>query len=219
MSLLDTIFSLHIETSTSLCSVSIGMNNLCIDTIETEDRQSHSERLHTFIQQIMNKHALSFSRLHVVAVSAGPGSYTGLRIGAATAKTIAYAMHIPLVDISSLHTLAWAYIFNHAPSPSVYIAAVMPARGKKIYLGVYDYQGKEQIAPCSFLVHEENLIQLKNQFKHKELIFVGKDTIVDALLVPYVCVCLSSKFMTEEVYRRYQRRQFASSVYFEPLYL
>lgn len=219
MSLSDTIFSLHIETSTTLCSVSIGKNNLCIDTIETDDGHYHSERLHTFIQQIMHRNAISFHQLSMIAVSSGPGSYTGLRIGAATAKTIAYALNIPLVDISSLHTLAWAYILNYQPSASVYMASVMPARGKKIYLGVYDYQGNEQIAPRSFLVHEENLTQLKNQFKDKTLIFIGKNTVVDALLVPYTQVSLSSKFMTKEVYRRYQHQQFASLVNFEPLYL
>jgi len=148
------IISLNIETSGTLCSVALGIDDRCVDCIEADDGEYHSERLHVFVGDLLQRNKIDIRQLSVIAVSYGPGSYTGLRIGAAAAKTLAYALKIPLVTLSSLHIQALNYAAKNIHS---YIASTMQARGKKIYLGIYSADGKEILPAQSFIVSDENI--------------------------------------------------------------
>lgn len=208
------IISLNIETSTTLCSVSIGVNENCLDTIEINDGKYHSEQLHYFIKELLQKTSVAISDISVIAISSGPGSYTGLRIGAASAKTLAYALNVPLVAISSLHTQALEFIEQKSNNHQ-YIASTMQARGKKIYLGIYSYEGREMLFPETFILSDENIHSLKE--KYKDIIFIGSgySDIVseDNIIYP------SSRYMIKETFSKYQNNEFVSTVYFEPMYI
>ncbi len=103
-------YLLHLETATTNCSVALSQNgNLlhCIENNEADFR--HSDHLHLFIEQLLNKAQIEAKQLSAVAVSMGPGSYTGLRIGISSAKGLCYANDLPLIAVNSLEVLAAAY--------------------------------------------------------------------------------------------------------------
>ena len=99
-------YILNIETSTTNCSVSLSLDGNLVDIIEEDSSNySHSENLHVFISKLLSSNKIKFEELSAVAVSRGPGSYTGLRIGVSAAKGICYGVDIPLISISSLKIL------------------------------------------------------------------------------------------------------------------
>ena len=100
-------YILNLETSTRNCSVSVALNGktlLCKEVAELG--YSHAEKLHVFIEEILKEVNIQFSDLNAVAVSQGPGSYTGLRIGVSAAKGLCYALNIPMISLDTLHVLA-----------------------------------------------------------------------------------------------------------------
>ena len=98
---------LNIETATQVCSVALSENGNLIDFMETSDDKSHASQLTVFIDELLKKHNV---RPSAVAVSKGPGSYTGLRIGVSAAKGIAYGGNMPLIAISTLQSMAYSII-------------------------------------------------------------------------------------------------------------
>ena len=97
---------LSIETSTSICSVALFKNKYLIQSEKTNIPKSHSKELGNMIQQLFEKSNLKIDFLDFIALSSGPGSFTGLRIGSSLAKGIAFALNIPLVMVPTLHSLA-----------------------------------------------------------------------------------------------------------------
>ena len=100
-------YILSIETATKSCSIALAKDEQLIDCFEeVSEKYSHSEQLTVFIQDILAKHHLSTKDLEAIAISSGPGSYTGLRMGVSTAKGLCYALDIPLISISTLEAMA-----------------------------------------------------------------------------------------------------------------
>ena len=120
---------LSIETSTSICSVAIHEQGELIALAEIKEPGAHAEKLLLLVDELFEKAGLSFADLDAVAVSQGPGSYTGLRIGVSTAKGIAYALEIPLIGINTLQAMA----ASQQVAPGDYVVAVLDARRKEVY--------------------------------------------------------------------------------------
>lgn len=100
-------YILHLETATKVCSVALSKNGVLVGIKETEeDGYSHGENLNLFIQHVLRQEGIEIKQLSAVSLASGPGSYTGLRIGAATAKGLCYALGIPMIAIDSLTSLA-----------------------------------------------------------------------------------------------------------------
>lgn len=209
-------YSLHIETSTTLCSVALGKNADCIGSIDADDGEYHSEKLHLFVNELMKRNHLKFQDLSFIAVSNGPGSYTGLRIAAAAAKTFSYALNIPLITISTLHTQAYALIDKSAKNFQ-YIISTMQARGSKIYIAIYDAQLKEIVSPQAFILAEENIQKLNANYPKS--IWIGSGIKNIAEFAHFADIKPFSKYMIKESYQRYISKQFADLVYFEPMYI
>ena len=93
---------LHIETTTNVCSVAIAEDDNLLALKETHESQMHSKMLGVYIQEVLHTANISISNLQAVAVSEGPGSYTGLRIGVSVAKGICFASNLPLIGVSTL---------------------------------------------------------------------------------------------------------------------
>ena len=126
-------YILSIETSTTNCSVSLSNENKLIDYQEIDSpNYSHSENLHVFIDDLIKRNKLKFNELKACAISRGPGSYTGLRIGLSAAKGICFGLDIPLISISSLKVLANAVEFDGL------IVSTMDARRDEVYSCVFD---------------------------------------------------------------------------------
>ncbi|VAW21152.1 tRNA threonylcarbamoyladenosine biosynthesis protein TsaB, partial [hydrothermal vent metagenome] len=132
-------YILNIETATKNCSVSIANNGETITLKELNSGEySHAEKLHEFIEEVIRKSKIQLSDLKAVAVSKGPGSYTGLRIGVSAAKGLCFALDIPLISVDTLRTLAL--------SVSITDGCVIPlldARRMEVYSSVFDFNNKK----------------------------------------------------------------------------
>ncbi|MDE5986741.1 MAG: tRNA (adenosine(37)-N6)-threonylcarbamoyltransferase complex dimerization subunit type 1 TsaB [Prevotella sp.] len=130
---------LSIETSTDVCSVAISENGQCIYSEEDRTGPSHNERLGTFVDS-----ALGFADSHAipvdaVAVSMGPGSYTGLRIGVSMAKGVCYGLDIPLIAVPTLELLCVPVLLKHDDLPEdALLCPMLDARRMEVYAGIYD---------------------------------------------------------------------------------
>src|SRR6187551_564583 len=119
---------LSLETSTTVCSVALAQDGRLIGTSELRLEKSHSSHITVLIQQLLENTGFTNQDLSAIAVSGGPGSYTGLRIGTSTAKGLCYALDIPLIAVSTLHALAWQTISYTANSAEFLFCPMLDAR-------------------------------------------------------------------------------------------
>ena len=125
---------LHLETSTKVCSVALSKNGELFDFIETSsDQFIHGEALTVMIDQLLKRNAIDVKSLLAISFSLGPGSYTGLRIGLATAKGLSFGLGIPFIGVSSLESLVSLARVKH---PDATIAAAFDARRDEVFLRI-----------------------------------------------------------------------------------
>lgn len=129
---------LHIETSTSVCSVAVSQDGVCIFSKEDHDGPNHAVNLGVYVDE-----ALSFADSHAipvdaVAVSCGPGSYTGLRIGVSTAKGVCFGRDLKLLAIPTLELLAVPVLLEHELEDNALLCPMLDARRMEVYSAVYD---------------------------------------------------------------------------------
>jgi tRNA threonylcarbamoyladenosine biosynthesis protein TsaB len=125
---------LHLETSTKICSVALSKNGELFDFIETSsDQFIHGEALTVMIDQLLKRNSIDIKSLLAISISLGPGSYTGLRIGLATAKGLSFGLGIPFIGVSSLESLI---SLARAKHPDATIAAAFDARRDEVFLRI-----------------------------------------------------------------------------------
>lgn len=129
-------YLLHIETATVVCSAAISCNGQVVAIEETDASFKHAASLTIFIENILKKATLTLNDISGVVISAGPGSYTGLRIGTSVAKGICYALNKPLIAIPTLKSLAWAAKQRY--SDSDYFIPMIDARRMEVYTAIFD---------------------------------------------------------------------------------
>ncbi len=211
-------YILNIETATKNCSVALGLNDRIVDVIEyAGDGYSHAEKLHVFINDILNKNNVNPQDLKAVAVSKGPGSYTGLRIGVSAAKGLAYALDIPLIAVSTLAVLA-----NQVAISNAYIIPLLDARRMEVYSAVFD-QTHQPVRDVEANLLEEQ--PFDSFLKEKKVIFIGdavqktKGVITHPNAVFYPESYPSAKELHHLAYQKYLNQSFENVAYFEPYYL
>lgn len=210
---------LNLETATTNCSVSISKGNGTIVLKENNAAgYSHSEQLHLFIEEALKEASLSFSDLDAVAISKGPGSYTGLRIGVSAAKGLCFALDLPLISVPTLQSMAHQVPLRQGEL----VIPVLDARRMEVYSCVYDanYEGiretrAEIVDEASFKDHiSDNKVYVvgsgaekcRGVVKHPNFVFDGS-------VVP------SAKDMAPMASKKYESGQFEDVAYFEPYYL
>ncbi len=210
---------LNIETSTTNCSVSLSFENDLVDCIEQDSlNYSHSENLHVFIKELLNKNNIEFNHLSAISVCRGPGSYTGLRIGLSAAKGLCYGLDIPLISISSLKILANSIKYDG------FIVSTMDARRDEVYSCIYDSNLNIIREEKPEIINHESFIDIsKNnkllfigdgQFKCKELINTTHNfSFESSILRP------TSKNMIDLAFGKFKNNDFEDLAYFEPKYL
>lgn len=152
---------LSIETSGSICSVAIIENQCVVEIISTEEPNVHSKKLAVFIQDIFKKTNLNPSDIDVVAVSEGPGSYTGLRIGFSLAKGLCYALDKPIVLVPTLKAIAFEMKKQISQSESL-IIPMIDARRMEVYSAIYDCNLNETKSPWAEILTENSFLEYKN---------------------------------------------------------
>jgi len=208
---------LNIETATKNCSVSLSNNGNLINYREiAEQGYSHAEKLHVFIEEVLLEASVQFSDLKAVAVSQGPGSYTGLRIGVSAAKGLCYALNIPLIALDTLSILAHQIEINEG-----LIIPMIDARRMEVYSAVFDWQYQkivetqaEIITEESFNAYDETIYFVGDSTtKCKEVLKRTNHIFMEKIVYP------SSKEMAKLSFEKYLENDFVDVAYFEPLYL
>ena len=146
---------LCIETSTDVCSVALTCDGEVLEHHENYEGQNHARVLSSFIESVMKYATSREIKLDAVAVSLGPGSYTGLRIGLSEAKGLCFGLDVPLIGIHTLKLLAVELMFAHFFEEEVYFAPMIDARRKEVYTAVYDPMLRE-VMPAQPLILDEN---------------------------------------------------------------
>src|SRR5688572_15917081 len=130
------MYILHIETSTVVCSVALSNGYNLLENTSIVDGMNHAAQLSPTIEALLQSASIKPSDLDAIAVCSGPGSYTGLRVGSATAKAMAYSLGKPLITIPTLQALAQA-VFNHHPEAE-FALPMIDARRREVYTAIYN---------------------------------------------------------------------------------
>lgn len=209
---------LNIETATKNCSVSLAENGNILAMEELNDgNYSHAEKLHVFIQNVLDKADKTFSDISAIAVSKGPGSYTGLRIGVSAAKGLCFALDAPLISISTLHSLA--HQVNQAKGV---IVPMLDARRMEVYSAIFDAEFKE-IREIEAQVLDENSF---DAYLNQSLVyFIGDGVVKTEALIAHPNARFiynnlpSANEMAKLSFDKFKNEQFEDVAYFEPYYL
>ncbi|WP_194532582.1 tRNA (adenosine(37)-N6)-threonylcarbamoyltransferase complex dimerization subunit type 1 TsaB [Zobellia nedashkovskayae] len=210
---------LNLETATTNCSVSIAKEGriLAIKEHDTPN-YSHSEQLHVFIQEVLKEVNIDASELDAIAVSKGPGSYTGLRIGVSAAKGLCFALDIPLISIATLSSMAAQIISSDID----YIIPVLDARRMEVYSAVFD-KDKNEVRTTEAEIIEEN--SFSEYLEKGKVILVGsgaekcKTMLSHANFSYNTTIVPSANEMVQLSYKKFKAGEFEDVAYFEPYYL
>ncbi|MGA9212626.1 tRNA (adenosine(37)-N6)-threonylcarbamoyltransferase complex dimerization subunit type 1 TsaB [Kaistella sp.] len=210
---------LHIETSSKNCSVAIsdGLELLCLCE-EISENYKQSESLHTFVEWALEGAKISLKDLDAVSLGKGPGSYTGLRIGASSAKGFCYGLGIPLIAINSLETMIEPFLNKGYD----FIIPLIDARRMEVYSAVFDGNSGEMITETEAKILDENSCQ---EYQDKKILFVGDGAkkAKEILQLPNAdfdeTVYPSAKYLIKKAVEKFDKKDFEDVAYFEPFYL
>lgn len=210
---------LNIETATTMCSVSLGKDGQLLALKELNDDYTHAENLTLFIDDVVQQAGIQLKDIDAVAVSKGPGSYTGLRIGVSTAKGLCYSLEKPLLAINTLEHLSRSVSVEEG----TLICPMIDARRMEVYCAVYDYSGKEILPTAAEIIDENSFSSLLNGHK---IFFIGdgaakcKDAFSSQVNAVFIDgIFPSAKQMISLSEKAYLAAKFEDVAYFEPFYL
>lgn len=214
---------LSLETSTTVCSVALHKQGVLLDTLEDHTPNSHSALLTVLVENILKKQKLEVNELDAIAVSIGPGSYTGLRIGASVAKGLAYGAEIPVIAIPTLKVIASALLESgNEIDDSALICPMIDARRMEVYSALYS-QNLEIIKEIKPEIIDEH--SYKDILKDNKIYFCGngaekcKEIINNENSFFIDDIFASAKMMGDLAYKKFQNNEFENVAYFEPFYL
>lgn len=210
-------YILNIETATKNCSVSLakdGETILCREI--AEQGYSHAEKLHVFIEEILKETAISVKDLEAIAVSKGPGSYTGLRIGVSTAKGLCYALGIPLISVDTLQVLAKKVSIGNG-----LIVPMIDARRMEVYSAVFNSEHNKIMEVQAEILTEESYTEMDEpiyfvgdcQEKCKTVLTKNNFHFIPEIIFP------SANEMNALSFDKFNKNEFEDVAYFEPFYL
>ena len=210
---------LHIETSSRNCSVAIsdGEELLCLCE-EVSENYKQSESLHTFVEWALEGAEISLKEIEAVSLGKGPGSYTGLRIGAASAKGFCYGLKVPLIAVNSLETMIEPFLRQNYDV----IIPLIDARRMEVYCAIFDGNSGEMISGTEAKILDE---QSFTELEGKKIFFVEKKKkkakeILQLENADFVeNIYPSAKYLIKKSVEKFNRQDFEDVAYFEPFYL
>jgi tRNA threonylcarbamoyladenosine biosynthesis protein TsaB len=223
-------FIISIESATSVCSVALSEDSELIGLNESTEEKSHATQLTVFIDELMKGNNVGYNELNAVAVSEGPGSYTGLRIGVSAAKGLCYSLNIPLIAVNTLQAMALGAMNLHEIKAFIetnhdlefLFCPMIDARRQEVYAAFYDENNKEVektaaviLEPHSFedmlddnyiFFFGDGAVKAKEIMRHRNAIFVDN-------------VQPSASNMIPLALDAFNKKKFVDTAYFEPFYL
>lgn len=210
---------LHLEASSKNCSVAIsdGDDLLCLCE-EVSDSYKQSESLHTFVEWALEGAEIELKDLDAICLGKGPGSYTGLRIGAASAKGFCYGLKIPLIAINSLDSMIDEFINQDYD----FIIPLIDARRMEVYTAIYDGKTGAMISETEAKILDETSFQ---EFAEKKVMFIGDgakkaEEVLNLSGATFKSdVFPSAKGLIKKANKKFVSKEFEEVAYFEPFYL
>lgn len=219
---------LSIETSERICSVALSNGASLVGSTESVGEKSHASMLTVLIDKLLSTHNITINQLNAVAVSKGPGSYTGLRIGVSTAKGICYGLNIPLISVYTLNTMCNRFLKsnyalkNKITEKNALLCPMIDARRMEVYRQLFEING---IQVGEIVAEVINSNSFAEELKSEAVYFFGSGadktkTIINkdnAFFVEEINPHAAN--MIEMAYAAYEKKQFEDVAYFEPYYL
>lgn len=215
---------LQIETATSVCSCALSLNGKTIVLKEINEANVHIEKLTLLIEEALKEANYDFADLNAVAVSKGPGSYTGLRIGVSTAKGLCFALDIPLIGIDTLSAMTFGFLQNKDSLKSDKLFCPMiDARRREVYSAIFteDLSLLEEVG--ARIIDEESFQKLTED-KHLILFGDGAAKFEETFAADEKTQVItdfsnSAAYLSTLAYKKAQEADFEDLAYFEPFYL
>ena len=211
-----------IETSTSLCSTALVEDGKVVcERLSTEPR-AHASMTAPYVNEMLKERGLGVKDCSAVAVSKGPGSYTGLRVGVSTAKGLCFGAGIPLISVGTLDTLVWQAMDDGlVPEGCRYIVPMVDARRMEVYTAIFTPDGK-QVTPTEAMVVGED--SFKEQLSEGPVLFIGDGAgkcqgVINSHNAHFVQCCPKASGMTRPAVAALNEGKFEDVAYFEPYYL
>lgn len=212
---------LLLETATSTCSVALAENGIIIAVKEVNERNIHASHITLFIDEVMLKAEKEYSDLRAIAISKGPGSYTGLRIGVSTAKGLCYALDIPLLGINTIEAMAIGLMESFDIPDSGLLIPMVDARRMEVYTGIYRKDLSVVESVSAKIVDIDSFIE----FKEQELFLFGdgadkfKVLFADQPNINFIDFSTSASHLNSLASKKFRDSEFENLAYFEPFYL
>lgn len=214
---------LNIETATPTCSVVLALNGNKIAIREDFSGQSHARLLTTFVDECLNEAGYELNDLQAIAVSKGPGSFTGLRIGVASAKGFCYGLNIPLIGVNTLQSMASYFLLQHEVVEETWLCPMIDARRMEVYTAFFDVHSDFKIDTSAKIIVPGIFDSMLGS---RKVIFFGDGMektrqILDNHLNAsfYNGIFSSASGMISFSEKSYKNGQFEDVAYFEPYYL
>ncbi|HCM34897.1 tRNA (adenosine(37)-N6)-threonylcarbamoyltransferase complex dimerization subunit type 1 TsaB [Chryseobacterium sp.] len=210
---------LYLETSSKNCSVAVSDDDklLCLCE-EVSENYKQSESLHTYVEWALEGAGISLKDIEAVSLGKGPGSYTGLRIGAASAKGFCYGLKVPFIAINSLESMIEPFLGHNYD----FIVPLIDARRMEVYTAVYDGSTGKEVSATEAKILDETSFE---EFRDKKVIFVGDGAkkAKDILNLPDADfnenIYPSAQYLIKKTLEKINHKDFEDMAYFEPFYL
>lgn len=212
---------LLIETATTTCSVALSENGNIIAAKEVNERNVHASHITLFIQEVMQQAGRQFADLNAVAISKGPGSYTGLRIGVSSAKGLCYALDIPLIGVDTVEAMASGLLSQQLMPQEGLLIPMIDARRMEVYTGIFDKDLTPIEAVSAKIVDEGSFVE----YADRELYLFGdgadkfKEVFAAYRNIHFVDFSNSATNLNELALSKYLNDEKENLAYFEPFYL
>lgn len=215
----STMKILHLETSSKNCSVAVsdGDKLLCLCE-EVSENYKQSESLHTFVEWALEGAGISLQQIEAVSLGMGPGSYTGLRIGASSAKGFCYGLQVPLVAVNSLVTMAEPFLGKGYEL----VIPLVDARRMEVYCAVFDAHTGEMLTQTEAKILDDTSF---SEYKDRKVVFVGDGAAKarEILQLPLAAfeaqVMPSAQYLLKKASDKLKNNEVEDVAYFEPFYL
>ncbi len=211
-----------IETSTSLCSTAIVEDGEIVCSRLSEEPRAHASMTAVFVDGMLKERGLGMEDFNAVAVSKGPGSYTGLRVGVSTAKGLCFGAGIKLISVGTLDTLVWQAIDEGlVPAGCRHIIPMIDARRMEVYTGIFTPEGVQTSPTVSKVIDENTFAE---ELKDGPVLFIGDgagkcEQVIRNGNATFVQCCPKASGMRRPATAALREGRFEDVAYFEPYYL
>jgi tRNA threonylcarbamoyladenosine biosynthesis protein TsaB len=211
---------LYLETATEICSVALSKGKEIAASICLDKSNTHAEQLFPFIERVLAEGNCTISELDGVVLSIGPGSYTGLRIGASAAKGICYALNIPLVGVSTLQSIVFGALQSQNEPQKVLYSPMIDARRMEVFTALFNNKG-EMITEVDNKIIDEH--SFHNELENNVIYFCGNgstkcQSVIQHPNAYFIKAPLVAQNMLFPALLKYENKHFEDVAYFEPFY-